>query len=153
MFITSPYEYPQKILNYHIYKPTRTQTGSLYIIKVLSTVSSSSLRHLSVHQRKCLFRDESSLYTSKIYSRESCSLHCTYKNVMKRCNCSPEIFYNSGKNETFLHLMVVLMSLYIAIEFVTQMMCYRFEFRVLWSIKYETLGIEVLFIPTNLIYF
>lgn len=64
--------------------------------EITQTVSSNSVRGLSISQRKCVFRDEVELETSNIYSREACKADHMYKQAIAKCGCYLPGIYNSG---------------------------------------------------------
>lgn len=94
VFVTSPYEFPDPLVNHHFYRQSNGMKGSAYFIQLFTVASSPSLRRLSVRQRNCLFPEEVKLYTSAVYTRGACNLNCNYKETIGKCQCCPQTLYN-----------------------------------------------------------
>lgn len=70
-----------------------------YNFELITTASTPSVRELSIHQRKCVFRDEILLDVNNIYNPTACMMQCKFGEVIEKCNCILPGYYNSGKVE------------------------------------------------------
>lgn len=95
-YITGPYEIPDIASKY---LPARYGTFADFVLLTLEIYSSEDLKHLSIHQRKCRFLDESDLSISKVYSYNLCRMECRMKLAEELCGCTPHFYRKLGKKK------------------------------------------------------
>lgn len=70
-------------------------------IKPYVTISTDTIRKLSIADRFCYFPDEKQLSISKSYTQKSCLIECRLNYIYEKCQCRPYYYNMLGKNNFY----------------------------------------------------